>query len=77
LHDETYQLHTEVGLQKAMPAVWPEKEDHELLALVQEGSGPAFALPPSAFKQRQKDNRQQAGKKTNSPDRLFSSDSYC
>lgn len=26
-----------------MPAPWPEKEDHELLALVQEGSHPAFA----------------------------------
>lgn len=26
-----------------MPVPWPEKEDHELLALVQEGSHPAFA----------------------------------
>jgi RNA polymerase sigma-70 factor (ECF subfamily) len=26
-----------------MPAPWPEKEDHELLALVQDGSHPAFA----------------------------------
>jgi RNA polymerase sigma-70 factor (ECF subfamily) len=26
-----------------MPAPWPEKDDHELLALVQEGSHPAFA----------------------------------
>jgi len=26
-----------------MPAPWPEKDDHELLALVQDGSHPAFA----------------------------------
>lgn len=26
-----------------MPVPWPEKDDHELLALVQEGSHPAFA----------------------------------
>lgn len=26
-----------------MPAAWPEKDDHELLALVQDGSHPAFA----------------------------------
>lgn len=26
-----------------MPAAWPEKDDHELLALVQEGSGQAFS----------------------------------
>ena len=27
-----------------MPAAWPEKDDHELLALVQDGSGQAFAV---------------------------------
>ena len=27
-----------------MPAAWPEKDDHELLALVQEGSGQAFSI---------------------------------
>src|SRR4030095_14529613 len=27
-----------------MPAAWPEKYDHELLALVQEGSGQAFSI---------------------------------
>jgi RNA polymerase sigma-70 factor, ECF subfamily len=26
-----------------MPAAWPDKDDHELLALVQDGSHPAFA----------------------------------
>jgi len=26
-----------------MPAAWPEKDDHELLALIQDGSGQAFA----------------------------------
>ncbi len=27
-----------------MPAAWPEKGDHELLALIQEGNGQAFAV---------------------------------
>ena len=32
-----------IQIRSPMPVPWPDKQDHELLALVQEGSHPAFA----------------------------------
>lgn len=34
---------TRIRRYDSMPAAWPEKDDHELLALLQQGSGQAFA----------------------------------
>jgi RNA polymerase sigma-70 factor (ECF subfamily) len=35
-----------------MPAAWPEKDDHELLALIQDGNGQAFAVLVERHTQR-------------------------
>ena len=44
LYDQTRKSQSQVTIDNPMPAAWPEKDDHELLALIQDGSGQAFTV---------------------------------
>ena len=43
MYDRTRKSQPTIIIDNAMPAAWPDKDDHELLALVQDGSSQAFA----------------------------------
>lgn len=43
MYDRTRKSQPTIIIDNAMPAAWPDKDDHELLALVQDGNSQAFA----------------------------------
>ena len=43
MYDRVRQSQLQIILDNAMPAAWPDKDDHELLERIQDGNGQAFA----------------------------------